>query len=118
MYSDGFTFPRYAVALLSSGVLGLIVIVTSRSDKAPVYFVLFRYISFFTCIIWIYTIANEMVSLLTALGIFWNIDPVIVGLTLLAWGNSTGDLVADISLAKIGKARTAVCTKDMHESYY
>ena len=31
-----------------------------------------------------------------------------MGLTLLAWANSVGDLVADISLAKVGKAKTAV----------
>ena len=107
-YSDGFTFPRYAVALLSSAVLSFTVLVTSRLEKAPVYFTIFRYISFFTCIVWIYTIANEIVSLLTALGVFWNLNPVILGLTFLAWANSVGDLVADISLARVGKARTAV----------
>lgn len=31
-----------------------------------------------------------------------------MGLTFLAWANSVGDLVADISLAKVGKAKTAV----------
>ena len=66
------------------------------------------YISFFTCILWIYTEANEVVGLLTALGFIWKIDSAIMGLTFLAWANSVGDLVSDISLAKAGKARTAV----------
>ena len=66
------------------------------------------YISFFTCILWIYTEANEVVGLLTALGFIWKIDSAIMGLTFLAWATSVGDLVSDISLAKAGKARTAV----------
>ena len=36
------------------------------------------------------------------------IDSIIMGLTFLAWANSIGDFVADTSLARIGKARTAV----------
>ena len=45
---------------------------------------------------------------MTALGFMWNIPSSIMGLTFLAWANSVGDLVADISLAKVGKAKTAV----------
>ena len=73
-----------------------------------VYYRYFVYISFFTCILWIYTEANEVVGLLTALGFIWKIESAIMGLTFLAWANSVGDLVSDISLAKAGKARTAV----------
>ena len=73
-----------------------------------VFYRYFVYISFFTCILWIYTEANEVVGLLTALGFIWKIDSAIMGLTFLAWANSVGDLVSDISLAKAGKARTAV----------
>ena len=31
-----------------------------------------------------------------------------MGLTFLAWANSIGDLVADLSLAKVGRAQTAI----------
>lgn len=61
-----------------------------------------------TAMLWIGVEANEIVGLLTALGIFWKIPSAIMGLTFLAWANSIGDLVADISLAKLGKAKTAV----------
>ena len=61
-----------------------------------------------TAMLWIGVEANEIVGLLTALGIFWKIPTAIMGLTFLAWANSIGDLVADISLAKLGKAKTAV----------
>ena len=45
---------------------------------------------------------------MTALGVMWNIPTTIMGLTFLAWANCVGDLVADISLARIGKANIAV----------
>ena len=58
--------------------------------------------------LWIGVTANEVVGLLSSLGVFWNIPSTIMGLTFLAWANSIGDLVADVSLSRIGKARTAV----------
>ena len=48
-----------------------------------------------------------MVNILSALGIFWNVPNTVMGLTFLAWGNSTCDLVADASLAKSGKISTS-----------
>ena len=37
-----------------------------------------------------------------------NISPVILGLTILAWGNSLGDIVADVSLAIQGYPQMVV----------
>ena len=53
-------------------------------------------------------ILQELVGVLTCLGYFWNINNVVMGLSLLSWANSIGDFVADYSLAKAGRARTAV----------
>lgn len=47
-------------------------------------------------------------SLLNAIGLLLNISPVILGLTILAWGNSLGDLVADISLSRQGYPQMAI----------
>ena len=54
---------------------------------------------FVLSVLWISAVANELVSLLNAIGLMLNISPVILGLTILAWGNSLGDIVADVSLA-------------------
>jgi sodium/potassium/calcium exchanger 6 len=77
-------------------------------NEPPKYYFLFTIPGFLCTVLWIYVEANEVVGVLTSLGIFWKIDSVIMGLTFLAWANSVGDFVADVSLAKVGRARTAV----------
>ena len=63
------------------------------------------FLGFVISVGWIYLIANEIVSLLKAFGIFFGVSDAILGLTVLAWGNSIGDLVADIAIAKQGYPR-------------
>lgn len=57
---------------------------------------------------WIDTIADSLVSLLNFIGIVLYIPGPVIGLTVLAWGNSMGDLSANITMAKKGLANMAI----------
>ena len=55
--------------------------------------------------VWIYLLAEEIVGILRAIGVVANIDAAVLGLTVLAWGNSIGDLITDCALARAGQER-------------
>lgn len=57
---------------------------------------------------WIDAIANILVSVLDFVGICLRIPGPVVGLTILAWGNSMSDLSANITMARKGLANMAV----------
>ncbi len=79
------------------------------------------YMGFIVSVIWIYIIANEVVNVLQVrlsalsdnfgflnsrttqtLGRMFGISDAILGLTVLAWGNSVSDFVANVAVARSG----------------
>ena len=92
--------------LLGSTVFSLIILaillVMTRPDREPKYRSLFCFLGFAVAIAWISTIANEVVGVLKAFGVILGMSDAILGLTIFAVGNSCGDLVADITVAKLG----------------
>ncbi|CAN8294897.1 unnamed protein product [Cochlearia groenlandica] len=65
-------------------------------------------IAFVMSVFWISTIAGELLNCLAALGTLLKLPPALLGLTVLAWGNSVGDLVADVAVAKAGRPAMAM----------
>ncbi|QCD93018.1 solute carrier family 24 [Vigna unguiculata] len=95
----------YLTAALIGIVLGNMACVTTKSTSPPRK-CLFPWLAggFSMSVTWTYIIAEELVSLLVAFGNVIGVSPSILGLTVLAWGNSLGDLIANGAMAKNGGA--------------
>lgn len=89
-------------SLLGSLVLLAILLCSTAPDIKPKYHFLFCYLGFVIAIAWISTIAEEVVGILKAVGVILGMSEAILGLTIFAVGNSVGDLVADITVARLG----------------
>ncbi|CAC5384113.1 SLC24A6 [Mytilus coruscus] len=101
----GGSFPVWVLLMVIGLILSIVVFCTSKNDVQPVYQPALAYLGFVLAVVWIYIIANEIVNILQTFGIVFNISDAILGLTLLAWGNSIGDLIADTVMAKQGFPR-------------
>lgn len=66
------------------------------------------FFGFFMSIGWINIIANEVVNILTTLGVISTIDLGVLGLTVLTWGNSLNDVIACGAVARRGFYKMAI----------
>eukprot|EP00727_Mastigamoeba_balamuthi_P009751 m51a1_g5399 putative cation calcium exchanger 5-like (597) ;mRNA; f:48179-50735 len=64
--------------------------------------------SFAGSMVWMYVIADEIVSLLTVFGAIFRVSPSLLGLTVLSFGNCVTDFVANITVARQGHPDMAV----------
>ncbi|KAM3690598.1 hypothetical protein ACJW31_09G131500 [Castanea mollissima] len=93
----------YGIGLLIGIAFGVLVFVTTEKSIPPKKCIcLWLSGGFLMSVAWSYIIAQELVGLLVSLGYMCGINPSILGLTILAWGNSIGDLVTNLSMALNG----------------
>jgi sodium/potassium/calcium exchanger 6 len=95
-------FRMVLYSLLASVVMLAILLLTTSPHKKPKYHSLLCFLGFVISIAWISTIAGEVVGVLKTLGVILGISEAILGLTVFAVGNSLGDLVADVTVARLG----------------
>ncbi|GBC08854.1 hypothetical protein RclHR1_08430003 [Rhizophagus clarus] len=93
---------------LGGSIASIMCILFTRDDEPPRFRSLLCYIGFGIAIVWIYLVANEVVSLLQTIGLIMGLSDAIIGLTIFAMGNSLGDFVANITIAKMGFPTMAV----------
>lgn len=91
------------IALLTSTVLLIPLLATTTPTHRPrIYETILSLLGFAVSIAWISTIASQVVAVLKTLAVILNMSHAILGLTVFAVGNSLGDLVADITVARLG----------------
>ena len=91
------------ISLLSSlCILAIILGTTNITNRPPHWRFLLCFVGFVVSIAWISTIANEVVGVIKTIGVVLDMSDAILGLTVFAVGNSLGDLVANITVARLG----------------
>ncbi|KAF8955201.1 hypothetical protein BGZ46_002697 [Entomortierella lignicola] len=93
----------FGIGILLSGLIYL----TSTEEEPPKFYEALAFVGFLVAMTWIFLVANEVVGILQAFGMILGIDDAILGLTVFAMGNSLGDLVSNITIAKMGYPRMA-----------
>ncbi|XP_074494195.1 mitochondrial sodium/calcium exchanger protein isoform X1 [Sebastes fasciatus] len=101
-------FPLWLLMLLLGLFLSGIVFCTTTNDHPPKYHPVFALLGFVVSAVLISAAASEVVSLLHMLGVVLSLSNTVLGLTLLAWGNSIGDCFSDITIARQGYPRMAI----------
>uniref|UniRef100_A0A3Q1EWZ9 Solute carrier family 8 member B1 n=1 Tax=Acanthochromis polyacanthus TaxID=80966 RepID=A0A3Q1EWZ9_9TELE len=101
-------FPLWLLVLLLGLFLSAIIFCTTTNDHPPKYHPLFALLGFVVSAVLISAAASEVVSLLHMLGVVLSLSNTVLGLTLLAWGNSVGDCFSDITIARQGYPRMAI----------
>lgn len=104
----GGVVPVVAIVAAVGAILASAVLLTSKNDEAPKYHSAFAYAGFLVGVVWIYVISMEIVVLLQAVGLVFNISDAILGLTILAWGNGLLDFLANLNIARKGYPRMSI----------
>ncbi|EOY10458.1 Sodium/calcium exchanger family protein isoform 2 [Theobroma cacao] len=98
----------YGIGFLFGITFGVLAYLTTENSSPPKK-CLFPWLAggFIMSVIWSYIIAQELVGLLISIGYLTGISHSILGLTVLAWGNSLGDLITNLTMALNGGPKGA-----------
>jgi sodium/potassium/calcium exchanger 6 len=108
-YLNGFPYIEIVTTCTSFAALLILRFAPSEDGAMPMLFSApIALYGFMIAATWIDSIADQLVDLLNFLGIISHIPNSVMGLTILAWGNSMGDLSANVTMAKKGLANMAM----------
>ncbi|KAM2890250.1 hypothetical protein COP2_008694 [Malus domestica] len=98
----------YIIGLVFGITFGIVAFFTTEKSSPPKKcLVPWLTAGFVMSITWSYLTAQELVGLLVSLGYILGVSPSILGLTVLAWGNSLGDLITNLTMALNGGTKGA-----------
>lgn len=95
--------------ILGSLIISLIVLITTPLGTEPRHYrQVYSYLGFLISITWILFLSSEIINVITMIGVITGLSQEILGLTILAWSNCIGDVVADIAVVKQGFPKMAM----------
>ncbi|OQR79490.1 sodium/potassium/calcium exchanger 6-like [Tropilaelaps mercedesae] len=103
-----YDLPVAVYAVVLGAMVASLVMATSTRDEAPWYHFVFALLAFVTGVCFIYAACRELMAVLKAVGVDRGIDDSVLGLTVLAWGSSVGDLITDSTVARQGYPAMAI----------
>ncbi|KAK8713045.1 hypothetical protein V6N13_148272 [Hibiscus sabdariffa] len=108
LHDDKTSVTVYLIGCLFGLTFGVLACLKTEKSRPPEK-CLFPWLGggFIMSVIWSYIIAQELVGLLISLGYILGISQAILGLTALAWGNSLGDLITNLTMALNGGPKGA-----------
>ncbi|NWI17867.1 NCLX protein, partial [Crypturellus soui] len=107
LYQIQGVFPVWVLVALVGTVVAVLVFSTTSNEEPPKYHCVFAFLGFLVSAMWINAAATELVNILRTLGVIFQLSNTVLGLTLLAWGNSIGDTFSDLTMARQGYPRMA-----------
>ncbi|NWU19062.1 NCLX protein, partial [Dyaphorophyia castanea] len=107
LYQIQGVFPVWGLVTVVASALALIIFITTSNEEPPKYHCVFAFLGFLASAMWINAAATEVVNILRTLGVIFQLSNTVLGLTLLAWGNSIGDTFSDLTMARQGYPRMA-----------
>jgi len=102
--------PLIIFAPLLVSPLPLVLRKLTQDDAPPTAITTFVVCGFCMTIVWLDLLATEVVALIEAAGFVLGISTSLLGLTVIAIGNSSGDLVANVAAAKGASAKMALAS--------
>eukprot|EP00744_Colponema_vietnamica_P006584 GILI01009547.1.p1 GENE.GILI01009547.1~~GILI01009547.1.p1 ORF type:complete len:266 (+),score=84.74 GILI01009547.1:22-798(+) len=83
---------------------------TPSADSSRSAFIIFlmSMLAFIMSVVWIFVVASELVEILSTMGRLAGISGSIIGITIVAWGNGSADLIANLAIARSGCAAMSV----------
>lgn len=107
VYEIGGLFPVWGIVVIAGTALAAVTFFATSNSEPPRLHWIFAFLGFLTSALWINAAATEVVNILRSLGVVFRLSNTVLGLTLLAWGNSIGDVFSDFTLARQGYPRMA-----------
>ncbi|XP_014215471.1 mitochondrial sodium/calcium exchanger protein-like [Copidosoma floridanum] len=97
--------PVPAIAFGCTLTIAVLIFLFTSVGNIPKYHNALAFFGFLGAMLVVYASAQEVMAVLECLGFASGITDAMLGITLLAWGNSVGDLVSNVTIARRGFPR-------------